>query len=62
MKNNKAFTLMNNDKTSFFNCYLRFLPIYHWYKNNIKDSLKGKTEKDVAPLVLLGEELYELVS
>jgi hypothetical protein len=32
MKNNKAFTLKNNGKTSFFSCHRKFLPIDHKYK------------------------------
>jgi hypothetical protein len=31
-------------------------------KENIKDFLKGKAEKDVAPPVLSDEELYDVVS
>jgi len=46
----------------FFYCHWRFLPSHYWYKKNNKDFLKGKVEKDVALPVLLGEELYDVVS
>jgi hypothetical protein len=62
MKNNKAFTLINSGKAFFFYCCRRFLPSYHQYINNKKDFLKGKAERNVAPLVLSGEELDNVVS
>jgi hypothetical protein len=48
MENNKAFTLTNNDKTSFFYCYRRFFPTDH---KNRKDCFLGIVERDIALLV-----------
>jgi hypothetical protein len=62
MENNKAFTLTNGGKASFFDCYRRFLPPNHRYKKNIKDFFVGRVEKDVAPPRLSGEELHDVVS
>ena len=62
MKNNKAFILTNSGKTSFFVCHIRFLSTDHKYKMNRNDIFIGRVERDVAPLVLSGEELYEVVS
>jgi hypothetical protein len=62
MENNKAFTLTNGGKASFFNCHRRFLPPNHRYKKNRKDFFVGRVEKDVAPLRLSGEELHDVVS
>jgi hypothetical protein len=61
MKNNKAFTLINSDKTSYFVCHIRFLPTDHKYKMNRNDFFVGKVERNVAPLASSGEELYEVV-
>jgi hypothetical protein len=62
MENNKAFTLANRGKASFFYCYRRFLPLNYRYKKNIKDFFVGRVEKDVASQRLSGEELYDVVS
>jgi hypothetical protein len=62
MENNKAFALINGGKISFFYCYTRFLLTSHKYKNNKKDLFIGIVKRGVAPLVLLGEELYGVVS
>jgi len=62
IKNNKAFTLINDDKASFFGCYRRFLLSHYRYRNNKNDFLECKFERDVTPLILLGEELYDMVS
>jgi hypothetical protein len=62
MKNNKAFTLTNSGKVSFFYCHKRFLPTNHKYKKNRKDFYIGRVKRDVAPPLLLGEELYDVVS
>jgi hypothetical protein len=59
MKNNKVFMLINDGKTSFFDC---FLLTSHKYKKNIKDFFVSRVERDVAPSFLLGEELYDMVS
>jgi hypothetical protein len=38
------------------------LPTNHKYGKNINDFFIGRVEKDVAPLRLSGEELYDVVS
>jgi len=48
MENNKVFTLTNGSKTSFLDCYQRFLPTNHMYINNF---FVSKVEKDVAPRI-----------
>jgi hypothetical protein len=62
MKNNKAFTLTNGGKASFFYCHRRFLPHNHRYRKNRKDFFVGRVEKDVASSRLSGEELHDVVS
>jgi hypothetical protein len=61
MENNKAFTLANGGKASFFYYQCRFLPLNHRYRKNIKDFFVGRVEKDVASLRLSGEELHDVV-
>jgi hypothetical protein len=61
MENNKAFTLTNGGKTSFFDCHRRFLPLNHRYRKNRNDFFIGRVEKD-APLCFSGEELHDVVS
>lgn len=64
IKNNKTFTLiLNHGKTFCFSFYYyrRFLLGHHKYRNNKKNFLKGKTKRDVAPSVLSGKELYDVV-
>jgi hypothetical protein len=53
MENNKAFTLANGGKASFFDCHRRFLPLHHRYRKNRKDFFVGRVEKDVASCVFL---------
>jgi hypothetical protein len=62
MENNKAFTLTNGGKASFFDCHRRFLPHNHRYRKNRKDFFVGRVENDVAPPRLSGEELFDVVS
>jgi len=62
MENNKAFTLANGGKASFFYCHRRFLPLNHRYRKNKKDFFVGRVEKDVASPRLSGEELHDVVS
>jgi hypothetical protein len=62
IENNKAFTLTNWGKASFFYCHRRFLPPNHRYRKNRKDFFVGRVEKDVAPPRLSGEELLDVVS
>ena len=62
MENNKAFTLANEGKASFFNCHRRFLPLNHRYRENRKDFFVGRFEKDVASPCFYGEELHDVVS
>jgi len=61
MENNKAFTLRNGGKASFFYCHHRFLPHNHRYRKNRKDFFVGRVEKDVAPPRLSGKELHDIV-
>jgi len=62
IENNKAFTLTNGGKASFFDCHCCFLSYNHRYRKNIKDFFVGKVEKDVAPPRLSSEELHDVVS
>ncbi|XP_052303645.1 uncharacterized protein LOC127904392 [Populus trichocarpa] len=62
MENNKAFTLANGGKASFFDCHRHFLPLNHRYRKNRKDFFVGRVEKDVASPRLSGEELHDVVS
>ena len=62
MENNKAFTLTNGGKMSFFDCYHRFLPMNHMYIKNRNDFFVGRVEKDVAPPHISGEKLHDMVS
>jgi hypothetical protein len=62
MENNKAFTLTNRGKASFFYCHRRVLPPNYRYRKNINDFFVGRVEKDVTPLRLSGEELPDAVS
>jgi len=62
MENNKAFTLTNGSKPSFFDCHRHFLPYNHRYRKNRKDFFVGRVENDVAPPRLSGEELFDVVS
>jgi hypothetical protein len=57
IENNKTFMLTNNRKSSFFDCHLWFLLTDYRLKKNIKDLFVGKVKMDVAPPLLLGEEL-----
>jgi hypothetical protein len=61
IENNRAFTLINRVKASFFYCHRHFLPTNHRYRKNRKDFFVGKVEKDVAPPRLFGEELHDVV-
>jgi hypothetical protein len=62
MENNKAFTLTNGGKTSFFYYHRHFLPMNHRYRKNINDFFVSRVENVVAPPRLSGEELYDIVS
>jgi hypothetical protein len=62
MENNKAFTLANGGKASFFYCHCHFLPLHHRYRKNRKDFFVGRVEKDVTSPRLSGEELHDVVS
>ena len=62
MENNKAFTLTNGGKASFFYCHCHFLPHNHRYRKNRKDFFVGKVEKDVLPPRLSDEKLNDVVS
>jgi hypothetical protein len=62
MENNKAFMLTNGSKMSFFYCHRQFLPTDHKYRKNRKDFFVSRVQRDVALLLLSGEELYNVVS
>ena len=62
MENNKAFTLANGGKASFFDSHRCFLPLNHRFRKNRKDFFVGRVEKDVASPRLSGEELHHVVS
>jgi hypothetical protein len=62
MENNKAFTLINNDKPSFSYCHRRFLQTNHNYSKSIKDFFIGKVKRNVAPPIPSSEDLYDMVS
>jgi hypothetical protein len=62
MENNKAFTLTNGGKASFFYYHRHFLPMNHKYRKNINDFFVSRVENVVAPPRLSGEELYDVVS
>jgi hypothetical protein len=62
MENNKAFTLTNGGKASFFYCYRHFLSPNHRYRKNKNDFFVGRVEKDVTPSRLSDEELFDVVS
>jgi hypothetical protein len=62
MENNKTFTLTNGVKTSFFIATEGSCQVIIDTKRKKKNFLKGKAKRDVAPLVLLGEKLYNVVS
>jgi hypothetical protein len=62
MENNKAFTLTNGGKASFFDCHRHLLPSNHRYRKNKNDLFVGRVEKDVAPPHLSSEELFDVVS
>jgi hypothetical protein len=53
IENNKAFTLANRGKASFFYCHRRFLPLNNRYRKNRKDFFVGRVKKDVASCVFL---------
>ena len=62
MENNKAFTLTNRGKYSFFDSHRHFLATNHKYKRNRNDFFIGKAEKDVATSRFSSEELHDVVS
>jgi len=62
IENNKAFTLANGGKASFFDCHRPFLPLNHRYRKNIKDFFIGRVEKNIVSPRLSGEELHDVVS
>ena len=60
MENNKAFTLINSGKISFF--LLPLVPTNHKYWKNKKNFFVNKVEGDVASPIPSSEELYDVVS
>jgi len=62
MENNRAFTLTNGGKASFFYCHRHFLPHNQRYRKNRKDFFVGRVKNDVVPPRLSSEELFDVVS
>jgi len=62
MENNKAFTLTNGGKASFFLLSPSFLATASQVQKNRKDFFVGRVEKDVASPRLSDEELHDVVS
>jgi hypothetical protein len=62
LKIKNAFISINGGKTSSFDYHRRFLSSDYKYRKNIKDFFVGRVERDVAPLLPSGEELYNMVS
>ena len=61
MENNKAFTLTNDGKSSFFYYHILFLSIDYKYKKSRNDFIIGGVERDVASPLLSSEELYDVM-
>jgi hypothetical protein len=61
MENNKAFTLTNGGKTSFFLLSPSFLAIESQVQKNRKDFFVVRVENDIALPLLSGEELHDVV-
>jgi hypothetical protein len=61
MENNKSFTLTNSSKKSFFYCHWQFLPTDHRFRKNKKDFFVSIVKRNVAPLLLSGKELYNVM-
>ena len=53
MENNKAFTLANGGKVSFFYCHRRFLPLNHRYRKNRNDFFLVELKRMLHPRVFL---------
>jgi hypothetical protein len=62
MKNNKIFTLTNCGKTSFFIATRDSCKLITSIKRIKKKFFVGRIKIDIAPPVLSGEELYDMVS
>jgi hypothetical protein len=59
MHYNKAFIICNSGKAFFFYCHQNFFPNHYLFRNNKKNFLKDKVERDIAPQVLSSEYLYD---
>ena len=62
MENNKAFTLTNGCKISFFLLSPSFLATESQVQKEQKGFFVGRVEKDVAPPCFFGEELHDVMS
>jgi len=51
MENNKAFTLINRGKASFFDCHCHLLPPNHRYRKNKKDFFLAELKRMLHPRV-----------
>ena len=61
IENNKALTLTNKVKASFFYYHRRFLSMDHKYIKNKKGFFVSRVEKDVVLSCFSGEELHDVV-
>jgi len=53
MENNKAFTLTNGGKASFFYCHCRFLLLNHMYRKTERISLLAELKRMLHPHIFL---------
>jgi hypothetical protein len=49
MDDTEAFRLQHGKKVSFFDCYRRFLPSNHSFRNDPRSFMKGKTIRKGPP-------------
>jgi hypothetical protein len=58
MDGNKAFTLKNGGKNSWFDSHRRFIPHNHAFRKSKKGFTKDRVVKDDPPPILTGEEIF----
>ncbi|XP_060182571.1 uncharacterized protein LOC132612291 [Lycium barbarum] len=61
MENTKSFTLKHEGKNSWFDCHRQFLPMDHEFRSMRNAFRKNKTEHDLPPPTLSGEQIWERV-
>ncbi|KAL9674721.1 hypothetical protein QQ045_002920 [Rhodiola kirilowii] len=57
----KTFVLKNGRKVSYFDCYRRFLPVGHPYRENRRSFYRGRAEYSSPIILQNGNEVYERV-